>query len=181
MRIVFFLFILSLFFPVVAICAEKSPQESRPALVDGGDFDCLPVHNFGLAGLRLWQPESSITGKLGAPLQVTKSTGEDDGGSYVLTIYHYRDLRVEAVRDQIDRITTESAAMPMPSGIRVGDSQAEVIRKFGRKPRDLEEDDRELQIVTCPQNGKWIQEDYVILTFDAGQRLLSIAYEANRP
>lgn len=168
---------LSLFAPAAASGQQPPPV----SLVDAGDFDCLPVESFGLAGLRLWQPERVILDTLGSPLGFAKSQGEDDGGSYIVNRYRYQDLQLDAVRGRIDRIMTESSLLPMPSGVRVGDSLEEVARKFGRTPRDFDAEERELQIVTCPRNGKWIQEDYVTLQFDSGLHLIRITYEANRP
>jgi hypothetical protein len=178
------LHLLLLLYSVLALFSveeARALEDERPALVDGGHYDCLPLHQFGLAGLRLWDAEESIESKLGKPAEISKGSGEDDGGPYEIIIYHYPHLQVEAVRGSVDRIITESSSAAMPSGVRVGDSLDEVVAKLGRKPRAYDEKSQAFQIVTCPQNGKWIEEDYVSLKFDESLHLVSIAYEANRP
>ena len=69
----------------------------------------------------------------------------------------------------------------MPSGVRVGHTMDEVVKIFGRKPRDWQGDGLVFSIVTCPEKEEWIQEDYVTLKFDKDKILTSIEYAANRP
>lgn len=156
-------------------------QSSQTYLVDGGHFDCIPIENFGLKGIRLWEPEETIRRLLGEPESISHSGGEDDGGYYDITIYHYPDLVIEAIREHVDQIIATSPEIAMSSGIRIGDSRADVREKFGRAPRSLSPDTRKMHLVTCPKDGKWVQEDYVTLEFNSEGKLTGIRYEANRP
>jgi hypothetical protein len=156
-------------------------QSSQTYLVDAGEFDCIPIENFGLKGVRLWEPEETIKSLLGEPESMSHSGSEDDGGYYDITIYHYPGLVIEAIRQHVDRITATSPEIVMSSGIRLGDSRADVRAKFGRKPRSLSRNPKEIHLVTCPKNGEWVQEDYVTLEFNTEGKLTSIRYEANRP
>jgi hypothetical protein len=156
-------------------------QSSQTYLVDAGEFDCIPIENFGLKGVRLWESEETIKSLLGEPESMSHSGSEDDGGYYDITIYHYPGLVIEAIRQHVDRITATSPEIVMSSGIRLGDSRADVRAKFGRKPRSLSRNPKEIHLVTCPKNGEWVQEDYVTLEFNTEGKLTSIRYEANRP
>lgn len=156
-------------------------QSSQPYLVNAGEFDCIPIENFGLKGIRLWEPEETIVTLLGEPESISHSGSEDDGGYYDITIYHYPGLVIEAIRQHVDRIIATSPEIAMSSGIRLGDSGADVRAKFGRKPRSLSGNPKEIHLVSCPKNGEWIQEDYVTLEFNTQGKLTSIRYEANRP
>ena len=156
-------------------------QSSQTHLVNAGEFDCLPIENFGLKGVRLWEPEETVTMLLGEPESISHSGSEDDGGYYDITNYHYPGLVIEAIRQHVDRIIATSPEIAMSSGIRLGDSRGDVRAKFGRKPRSLSRNPKEIHVVTCPKNGEWVQEDYVTLEFNTEGILTSIRYEANRP
>lgn len=156
-------------------------QSSQTYLVNAGEFDCLPIENFGLKGVRLWELEETIRELLGEPDSISHSGSEDDGGYYDITIYHYPGLVIEAIRQHVDRIIATSPEIAMSSGIRIGDSQADVRTKFGRKPRSLSPDPKEIHLVTCPRDGEWVREDYVTLEFNTVGKLTGIRYEANRP
>ncbi len=155
--------------------------EKAPALRDGGHFDCFPIAAFGLRGVRLWEPEIQAKEKLGEPLRRSEGGGEDDGGWYLEVTYHYQDMEVSIVRGVVDRIYTTSPRVSMDSGVRVGLSMTEVVELLGRTPRDWQGGDREFSIVTCPENGEWVQEDYVSLKFDEAGILNSIEFLTNRP
>ena len=111
------------------------------------------------------------------------STGwsEDDGGRHDVVTYEYEGFEVDAVRGYVDRIYTESEHVSMPSGIHVGHSLDEMIEIFGRRPKGLQPAPTVFQIVTCPVDGEWVQEDYVTFRFDSDEKLISIDYAANRP
>ena len=176
-KIQFLFLLLSVFsFATFSIGSSKSPT----VLVDGGHFDCLPVSTFGLKGIRLWKPENTVLEAVGKPRSITHGGGEDDGGMYDIETYHYDHLQIDIVRGRVDRIYTTSDKVAMPSGIRVGYTMDQVIQILGRKPRDWQGTQSEFNIVTCPVNGKWVQEDYVSLKF-SNKVLISIEYVANRP
>jgi hypothetical protein len=132
--------------------ASLAAEGKESALVDAGYFDCLPISIFGLKDIRLWEPEQSITEKLGKPLSLGKGSGEDDGGPYDILI-----------------------------GVAVGDSFEQIVTKLGRRPREWRDEDTEVTLVTCPKNGEWIQEDYVTFRLNRERQLVGIAFEANRP
>ncbi len=180
MRILLTIF--SLFLTAHLLVPATLPAQSAQTwLIDAGNYDCIPVENFGLRGVRLWEPEESIIKRLGRPQSISYSDGVDDGGPYDITIYHYPDMDVEAIRQHVDRIIATSSAVAMPSGIRLGDSRTDIRTKFGRQPRSLSPETDEIHLVTCPVNGQWVQEDYVTLELDASGHLTVIRYEANRP
>lgn len=166
---------------IMPFASSIAVDDRKPALMDGGEFDCLPVSTFGLEGLRLWEPEESIRKLLGEPQSIVIGWSEDDGGRHDVRTHHYENLEIDAVRGNVDRIFTDSRNVSMPSGIRVGDNMEEVVNILGRMPRGWTAAKSEFYIVTCPVDGKWVQEDYVTLEFDSSNILLSIEYAANRP
>jgi hypothetical protein len=172
---------LSILYILTFPAVSKGEDIKNSVLIDGGNFDCLPVSTFGLKGIRLWKPENTILKTLGKPNSITIGGGEDDGGLYDIKTYKYSDLEIDVVRGDVDRIYTNSSKVSMPSGIRVGHSMKQVIQILGRQPRDWQGTDSEFNIVTCPVNGKWVQEDYVKLRFNKKKILISIEYSANRP
>jgi hypothetical protein len=156
-------------------------SESPTVLVDGGDFDCLPVSTFGLEGMRLWKPENTVPETLGEPNSIIFGWGEDDGGRYDVKTYRYDHLQIDIVRGRVDRIFTTSDKIAMPPGIRVGYTIDQVVQILGRKPRNWQDTQTEFSVVTCPVDGDWVQEDYVTLKFNGNKVVASIEYAANRP
>ncbi len=156
-------------------------EQDALALKDGGHFDCLPIAGFGMRGVRLWEPQDVAKGKLGEPLRITEGSGEDDGGQYTEVTYHYEDMEISIVRGAVDRIFTDTPHVVVEPGLRVGLSRAEIIGILGREPRDWQSDEAGFSIVTCPENGEWVQEDYVFMKFDEAGILKSIEFLANRP
>lgn len=175
------LFSLSFSLFLVAYASSLVSEEKRPPLIDGGGFDCFPLSTFGLKGLRLWQPESSVPVLLGEPISIVTYWSEDDGGRHDVRTYDYGHIQVDAVRGKVDRIYTESSNTAMTAGIRVGQTMEQIVKILGRKPRGWQGTGSAFTIVTCPENGQWVQEDYVTLRFNNEKVLVSIAYEANRP
>jgi hypothetical protein len=158
----------------------RAAQPKKTWLVTHGAYDCLPVKTFGLANIRLWQPSASVIRKLGKPGRTTKGKGEDDGGGYEITSYHYQEFSVDIVRGVVDRIYTTLPYQKTPEGIRVGDGRADVVRKLGGVPRDWKAEATTQSIVTC-EEGQITREDYVTYSFDKAGRLVRIEYAANRP
>jgi hypothetical protein len=155
--------------------------QEAPTLKDGGHFDCLSIADFGLRGVRLWEPEATAKDKPGESLWITKGSGEDDGGPYSEITHHYADMEVSIVRGAVDRIYTATPGVGMSSGIKVGLAMDQVVEVLGRAPRDWQESDRKFSIVTCPEDGEWVQEDYVDMQFDETEILRSIEFFAHRP
>jgi len=155
--------------------------QEAPVLKDGGHFDCLPIADFGLRGVRLWEPEDTAKDKPGESLWITKGSGEDDGGPYSEITYHYADMEVSIVRGAVDRIYTATPGVGMNSGIKVGLAMDQVVEVLGRAPRGWQDSDRKFSIVTCPEDGEWVQEDYVDMQFDETEILRSIEFLAHRP
>jgi hypothetical protein len=110
--------------------ASLAAEGKESALVDAGYFDCLPISIFGLKDIRLWEPEQSITEKLGKPLSLGKGSGEDDGGPYDILTYHYTRLSIDVVRGVVDRIYTDAPGMSTPFGVAVGDSFEQIVRQL---------------------------------------------------
>lgn len=155
--------------------------QETSTLKDGGHFDCLPIAGFGLRGVRLWEPEDAAKDRLGEPPWISEGSGEDDGGPYSEITYHYTDMEISIVRGVVDRIYTATPGVGMNSGIKVGLEMDQVVEVLGHAPRDWQDSDRKFTIVTCPEDGEWVQDDYVKMRFDETGILKSIEFLANRP
>jgi len=134
-----------------------------------------------MKGLRLVTSENSIQRLLGEPKSTSVGWGEDDGGRHQVKTYHYEDLEVDAVRGNVDRIYTNSDNVITPFGIRPGQNMRKVLEILGGTPRDWILTDTTFDLVTCPVDGRWIQEDYVTFEFDGNDILISVEFAVNRP
>lgn len=71
------------------------------------------------------------------------------------------------MRRVVDRIVTDSLGTATPFGVSIGDSLEKAIERLGKKPRDWKEGADKLHLVTCPEDSKWVHEDYVTFRFDS--------------
>ena len=149
--------------------------------LSGAPLVSCRASTFGLKDLRLSEPEETIREVLGEPDSISVGWGEDDGGRHDVVTYHYEGFQVDAVRGYVDRIYTASNNVSMPSGITPGQSMDQVVELLGRAPRGWTPVKSSFYIVTCPVDGKWLQEDYVTLEFDSEKVLISIEYATSRP
>lgn len=161
--------------------AQLSSDEVGGVLVDGGEFDCLPLGTFGLNGLLLSEPEVGIQSTLGEAESITVGWSEDDGGRHDVITYHYDGFDVDAVRGSVDRIYTASESVITGSGFTPGQTMNEVVEILGRVPRGWAPAESSFYIVKCPVNGVWMGEDYLTLEFDSDKILISIEYAVSRP
>jgi hypothetical protein len=93
---------------------------------------CLPQNEAALGRVRLGDVRDTVLARLGPPISHQRRTSEDDGGVYPVDALAYRRLRVDIGRgDYVEHLETTSPAISTPSGIRVGQTLAEVTRRLG--------------------------------------------------
>lgn len=148
-------------------------------------FQCVAAAEFTIAGLRLYDEMAALQ-PLGAPNSLTRGLGEDDGGGYVLTTYHYGGLEVNVVRGRIDRIEAHSPAWPTPAGLAAGMERAEALALMGGEPDPDHLRDGVYSFTGCPEwrDGKLIWDNidnYFELAFNDSGRLAFIRLIADRP
>jgi len=167
-------------FTLCAHTVSGAGDAGHSRLISNDEDDCLPVSEFGLESIRLYQPHEKVIQLLGDPKKISYSSGEDDGGGYRITILSYPTMTIEMVRGLVDRIVTKSPLQPTPEGIRVGDSRSTIVKKLGATPRNWKQSDTKLWITTCFTDEQ-PREDYVIYTMNTKDQVSEIAYESNRP
>lgn len=148
-------------------------------------FQCIAASEFTIAGLKL-NDETAALNPLGPPNTLTREAGEDDGGGYVATTYHYSGLEVDVVRGRIDRIETESPHWPTPAGLKPGMERTEALALMGREP-DLDHlHDGVYGFAGCPEwrDGvlAWDNvNNYIEFAFGEDERLSFVRLIADRP
>jgi hypothetical protein len=119
--------------PALAIDSQLEPSDEDA--VKG----CLPLDELVLGGAALGSPDKPALRRLGTPLSVRTSFGEDDGGRYELRIYRYKHVDVEVVRGTIDRVVARTSAARGPGAITLGFDREGLIRALARKGITLSE------------------------------------------
>src|SRR5713226_2673181 len=109
--------------PQLALC-QGQKRASQRVVADS----CLPSSEFQLRGVSLGDDTTLALGTLGKALRTKTDSGVDDGGFFERRTIEYRDLSIVAVRGAIDQLTTRSARVTTPSGLRPGLSADEVRR-----------------------------------------------------
>jgi len=148
-------------------------------------FQCVAAEEFTIAGLKLYDGMAALQ-PLGAPNSLTRGFGEDDGGGYVLTTYHYGGLEVDVVRGRIDRVVARAPAWPTPAGLAPGMNRAGAITLLGREPDPAHLHDGVYSFSGCPEwrGGELVWDDaenYFEFAFSDDDRLAFIRLIANRP
>lgn len=136
---------------------------------------CLPASEFTLSGVPVHRKEGMVRKVLGKPDKITRERGEDDGGEYIATVLHYKHLRVEIVRGDIDRLYSGSPKARTPSGLRPGLNYTDVKRILGDEPRPA--NGCEFCYVSCNES----RPAYMSLKFDRNRVLSSIEVIVDRP
>lgn len=139
------------------------------------DDPCLPSSEFAVSGLKLYKDESAVKRLLGKPIKVTREKGEDDGGFYTATVFHYAGLRVEVVRGVVDRLYVTSSKVRTPSGVRVGMKYESVVSILGEKPKEID------GIANSYRSCDETQPAFFTLKFSRNQILSSIDIVVDRP
>lgn len=96
-------------------------------------FQCITPSEYSIAGLRLYG-DLAMLGHLGTPEALTRGYGEDDGGGYVATTYHYDGLDVTVIRGKIDVVEANSSRWPTPGGLKPGMSRLDALALLGSEP-----------------------------------------------
>lgn len=170
--------------PVRAEISGEGALRLARVLPDEPLFQCVATSELTIAGLKLYG-EMAALDPLGSPNSLTRGFGEDDGGGYVLTTYHYGGLEVDVVRGRIDRIEARSPAWPTPTGLAAGMERAEAIALLGREPDPGHLHDGVYSFAGCPEwrDGELVWHDSWYLEFAFGEegRLAFIRLIADRP
>jgi len=148
-------------------------------------FQCVAATQFTLAGLKLYDDMAALQ-PLGAPNSLTRGFGEDDGGGYVLTTYHYGGLEVDVVRGRIDRIEARAPTWPTPAGLAAGMERAEALALMGSEPDPKNLHDGKYSFTGCPEwrGGELVWDNmnnYFEFAFNEDGRLAFIRLIADRP
>ena len=154
-------------------------------LPDEPMFQCIAPSEYEIGGLRLSGSLSTMH-RLGPPAALTRGFGEDDGGGYVATTYHYDGLDVTVVRGKIDVIEARSSLWPTPSGLKAGMPEREARSLLGREP-DPEHLYRSVySFAGCPEwrDGELVWDDvnnFFEFAFGDDGRLSFVRLAADRP
>jgi hypothetical protein len=148
-------------------------------------FQCALSSEFTLAGLKLYDEMTALRA-LGSPNSLSRGFGEDDGGSYVLTTYHYGGLEVDVVRGRIDRIEAQSPAWQTPAGLAAGMDRAQALALLGREPNPDHLNGGAYSFNGCPEwrDGELVWDNinnYFEIAFGEDERLSFVRLIADRP
>lgn len=148
-------------------------------------FQCIAPSEYEIAGLRLYGDLSTLH-RLGPPVSLTRGFGEDDGGGYVATTYHYGGLDVTVVRGKIDVIEARSQRWPTPAGLKAGMPEQEARSLLGREPDPEHLHRGEYSFAACPEwrDGELVWDNvnnYFQFAFGEDGRLSFVRLAADRP
>ena len=148
-------------------------------------LQCVAPSEFTIAGLRL-DDEMAALQPLGSPDALTRGFGEDDGGDYVVTTYHYGGLEVDVVRGRVDRIEAHAPAWPTPAGLTAGMQRTGAMLILGREPDPEYLHDGIYSFSGCPEwrDGELVWDNtnsYFDFAFDDDARLAFVRLIADRP
>ena len=170
--------------PVGAEVSGDGVLRLARVLPDEPMFQCMAASEFTIAGLKL-HDEMAALESLGTPNTLTRGFGEDDGGGYVATTYHYGGLDVDMVRGRVDRMEARTPAWPTPAGLKPGMEQAGALALLGREPDPEHLHDGVYSFSGCPERSGgelvWRDSWYLEFAFDDDDRLAFIRLIADRP
>ena len=171
--------------PVRAATLDAGALQLVRVLPDEPQFQCIATGEFTLAGLKLYAEMAALE-PLGAPKSLSRGTGEDDGGEYVLTTYDYGGLTVDVVRGHIDRIEARSPLWPTPIGLKAGMTRAKAVALLGREPDPENLHGGVYSFSGCPEwrDGELVwdnTDNYFEFAFGENGRLAFLRLIADRP
>lgn len=148
-------------------------------------FQCAQASEFTIAGLKLYDDMAALRA-LGSPNSLSRGFGEDDGGGYVLTTYHYGGLEVDVVRGRIDRIEALAPTWRTPTGLVAGMDRAEALALLGREPDPDNRNGGAYSFNGCPEwrDGELVWDNtnnYLEFAFGTDNRLEFVRLIADRP
>lgn len=153
---------------------------------DPSEAPCVDPADLRLGGVALGARLDETVASVGDPDSVAAGIGEDDGGLYIGATLTYGPLEVEIVRDHVDVVRTESAAVEGPLGMRVGMPKRDVERRTGAEAvpgADMDSLDPEaLWVPVCygPNHSPAVDGGLVV-GFDESGRAVSVSVVALRP
>lgn len=171
--------------PVRAEVSGDGALRLARLLPDEPLFQCIAASEFTIGGLKLYDEMAALE-PLGTPNTMTRGFGEDDGGDYVATTYHYGGLDVDMVRGRVDRIEARAPAWRTPEGLKAGMERAEALALLGREP-DLEHlHEGVYSFAGCPEwrDGELVWDNvnnYIEFAFGEDERLSFVRLIADRP
>lgn len=147
---------------------------------------CVEPADLRLGGVALGARLGELVYTRGEPDSMSASYAEDDGGLYIVATLAYGPLEVEIVRDRVDVVRTESAAIEGPLGMRVGMATRDVERRTGAEAMrgaDLDSPDPEaLWVPVCDGTGDSARVDGgLAVGFDGHGRAVSVSVVTLRP
>jgi len=157
--------------PQLALC-QGQKRASQRVVADS----CLPSSEFQLRGVSLGDDTTLALGTLGKALRTKTDSGVDDGGFFERRTIEYRDLSIVAVRGAIDQLTTRSARVTTPSGLRPGLSADEVRRILLSKGVTFPQGADTVKIADCEGGAA-----YLNLAFDHAHHVRRVKILAMRP
>lgn len=154
-------------------------------LPDEPAFQCIAASEFSIAGLKLHDDIGALA-SLGSPNSMTRGFGEDDGGGYVATTYHYGGLEVDMVRDRVDRIEARSPHWQTKAGLKASMKRDEAIALMGREPDAETLHNGFYSFASCPvwRDGELVWDNaaqYFEFGFGEDGRLAFLRLIADRP
>lgn len=168
-------------FLLVTFVLAFAREGKSPLLRLLNDADCMAVAEFKLDKVAAYDSEGKVKKLLGKPHKIELLEEEDDGGPYTLRRLHYKDMVIDIVRGEVDRLYTASKKIKTPAGIHPGLTLDEISRIIGRKPRNL---DKGFGVVACPEmrdGMSWDASLAMTLTLNEHNVLVSIEIIADRP
>ena len=147
---------------------------------------CVDPADLRLGDIALGARLDDVVYSLGEPDSMAASYAEDDGGLYIVATLTYGPLVVEIVRDQVDVVRTESAAVEGPLGMRVGMPKRDVERATGAEAlpgADMDSPGPEaLWVPVCLGTDHSAPVDGgLVVGFDESGRAVSVSVVALRP
>lgn len=178
------------FLVTVAITAGLSADAADGGIIrlarvlpDEPLFQCVAPAEYEIGGVRPGGSLGSLD-VLGAPRSLTRGFGEDDGGAYVATTFHYGGLDVTTVRGEVDIIEARSPHWRTPSGLAPGMKRGEALALLGRDPDPEHLHEGIYSFPGCPEwiNGELVWRDswYFEFAFE-GDRLSFVRLATDRP
>jgi len=171
--------------PVCGAAKDGGVIRLARLLPDERPFQCIAAGEFSIGGMRLYG-DLAMLSALGAPNSLTRGHGEDDGGYYVATTYHFAGLDVTIVRGRIDVVEATSPLWSTPGGLRPGMAHAEALALLGHEPDAEHLNNGAYSFPGCPEwrDGELVwdnADNYFEFGFDAGGRLSFLRLAADRP
>lgn len=95
---------------------------------------CLPESGFKVARVGTGDSIAAVLRRLGKPIETQESEGADDGGTFQIRRFLFKEFEVDAGRDRIIRIASTTVGHEFSDGVRIGMDMGEVARRLRFRP-----------------------------------------------